>query len=58
MALVVAFGLLIFIWPAESQKVINAWLENIESNSMVTSNQTLPDFKVIGPAGLGSNFSQ
>lgn len=51
-------GLLIFISPTESQKLINSWFENNLSNSMISPNQTSPDLKVTGPASSGSNFSQ
>lgn len=51
-------GLLIFISPIESQKLINSWFENNLSNSMISPNPTSPDFKVTGPASSGSNFSQ
>jgi hypothetical protein len=51
-------GLLIFISPLESQKLINSWFENNLSNSMISPNSTLPDLKVTGPASSRSNFSQ
>lgn len=51
-------GLLIFISPIESQKLINSWFENNLSNSMISSNPSSPDLKVTGPASSGSNFSQ
>ena len=51
-------GLLIFISPIESQKLIKSWLENNLSNSMVSPNSTSPDLKVTGPASSRSNFSQ
>jgi hypothetical protein len=51
-------GLLIFISPLESQKLINSWFENNLSNSMISPNSTSPDLKVTGPASSRSNFSQ
>jgi len=55
---VTVLGLLIFISPIESQKLINSWFENNLSNSMISPNSTLPDLKVTGLASSRSNFSQ